>query len=102
MSIKLITNFKMENMADLPFAEDQTETQVIEVNGMSIEIQEIGYHPLNAGLVWKGTSAFAKWLTEHRELLKEPVLEIGAGCGALAVYLRKQGIQFITPSDYPD
>ena len=68
----------------------------------SLLIREYEFHPVNANQVWPGSIQFATWILSHWDLFEgKKVLEIGSGCGALAIWLAKRGLKVIT-SDYTD
>jgi hypothetical protein len=54
------------DFSELPFTSDESETREIQIHDVALTIGESGYHPLNAGKVWKGTIEFAEWVTDNR------------------------------------
>ncbi|XP_002968461.2 methyltransferase-like protein 23 [Selaginella moellendorffii] len=70
---------------------------------MTLKVREFMFHQVNANLLWPGSTIFAQWLVEHRELVEgSRVLELGSGTGALAIFLKKSLAVDITTCDYDD
>jgi len=90
--------------------EDATTAEVEHIRrqmfpgGAQLRINELQYHPTNAGFVWKGAVALAAFLARHRSVLAPlRVLELGAATGAVAVYARAHlGFTHFITSDLDD
>ena len=94
----------MEEGSDHDPTEYQPHTEVLSLPfpGCPLTIQQYSFHPLNANQVWPGSLHFAEWLLQNWQWVEgKHVLEIGAGCGALAIWLAKKGVN-VTTCDYCD
>lgn len=81
----------------------QEEIVTVEFQDNSIKIREFDFHPWNANKVWPGNHHFVKWISENLHLFENKrILELGAGTGALAIYLSLYLNLTITTSDYDD
>jgi predicted nicotinamide N-methyase len=93
---------ELESESDPTEYHNHTEILTIPFPTFSLSIQQYNFHPLNANQVWPGSLHFAGWLESHWEWVEgKTVLELGAGCGALAIWLRKKGVR-VTTCDYCD
>lgn len=91
-------------MSDLDPTEyhEMYEVASVDFPEQTLRIREYEFHPVNANQVWPGSVQFAQWILNHWDLFQgKKVLEIGSGCGALAIWLAKRGLAVIT-SDYTD
>ena len=78
------------------------EVSTVDFPDMQLTIREYAFSPVNANQVWPAAQQFAAWIAAHWDLFQgKTVLELGAGCGALGIWLAKKGL-LVTTSDYPD
>lgn len=69
--------------------EQEFEVNEFTLGNVQLKIQEFSFHPYNANQAWPGNKAFAEWLLGNLTKLQElKVLEIGAGCGVLSIFLK--------------
>jgi len=93
---------ELESESDPTAYHSHTEILPVPFPTFTLSIQQYSFHPLNANQVWPGCLHFAEWLESHWDWVEgKTVLELGAGCGALAIWLRKKGVQ-VTTCDYDD
>lgn len=91
---------EQEETAEAWASEETTET--VEMDGGSVEVFELAFHPRNAQAVWPGNMAVSEFLRSKLPQLQgsKGILEIGAATGALSIFMQKHlGLTTVATSD---